>query len=459
MDVINIATRALIDALERNHIPKEKLIEGTNVSFNYLKHAQSRHSWSDFVKMFQNVVHSLGPHKAAIEIAYTGIHNEDVSTMKKIAAGFVNVKMLYWFQSYFVAKFFYKNIVTYQYKSLGTNKIQIKLEIDPAYEECPYFFETHHCMFENGPTILGLKKAHVESSLTSREGVFSITLPQKGLWLNYLFSFFKSREGHRNSVILMRQLEIKKQELENSIEEKSHLLRILSHDISNSACIIDLSLNMLEKNIRDNPVAATNLKRAQLASRNLIEVLTNIKMLEKSEKMTAQDLKPVDLDLEVEALFEINKSLAEQKNISLEFSNQLPKYALPLAEKDSLRINVLGNLLSNAIKFSFNNSKVLIEASLKNDLVEIRVIDEGAGMSDKERENLFFKKIHKSTIGTNGEHGTGFGMGIVKSFVEMYGGTIGAYKHYPQGTMICLNLPCHMTKPIGTAVSESLEFR
>lgn len=63
-------------------------------------------------------------------------------------------------------------------------------------------------------------------------------------------------------------------------------------------------------------------------------------------------------------------------------------------------------------------------ATEHNGIIEFYVEDHGIGMPEAHLENIFNLSKSISRTGTNGEEGTGFGMSLIKSFVESYGGSI-----------------------------------
>jgi signal transduction histidine kinase len=85
---------------------------------------------------------------------------------------------------------------------------------------------------------------------------------------------------------------------------------------------------------------------------------------------------------------------------------------------------VFRNLIANAIKFSYPNSNFTIEAFLANNFIQVEIRDEGAGISEKDRQKLFKIDQSFSNPGTNQERGSGLGLIICKEFIEMNQGNI-----------------------------------
>ncbi|MGH4139023.1 ATP-binding protein [Clostridium sp.] len=102
---------------------------------------------------------------------------------------------------------------------------------------------------------------------------------------------------------------------------------------------------------------------------------------------------------------------------------------------------ILLNLISNAIKFSKVGDEIFVEVVDKNEFVEISVKDDGIGIEKKNLDIIFdrFKQVDKS-LSRNVE-GTGIGLSLVKSIVELHGGSICAESEFGKGSKFIVSLP------------------
>lgn len=112
---------------------------------------------------------------------------------------------------------------------------------------------------------------------------------------------------------------------------------------------------------------------------------------------------------------------------------------LVLADPNSIRI-VIHNFLTNAMKFSKRGSVIHISAQIENGMVVFCMQDEGIGMSDDHRNNLFKNRIN-SVVGTENESGTGMGLLFCKDLIEKYKGRIWIESTLGVGTTISFELP------------------
>jgi signal transduction histidine kinase len=102
---------------------------------------------------------------------------------------------------------------------------------------------------------------------------------------------------------------------------------------------------------------------------------------------------------------------------------------------------ILLNLISNATKFTQPGDKINVTLYDKEDHVIISVKDTGRGIPEEKLSHLFqrFKQIEP--LFNRNHEGSGIGLSIVKSLVEMHGGTINVKSTYGEGTEFIICLP------------------
>lgn len=102
---------------------------------------------------------------------------------------------------------------------------------------------------------------------------------------------------------------------------------------------------------------------------------------------------------------------------------------------------ILRNLISNAIKFSYKGSTITVSKEKKADRTILTVADQGVGIEPADLPKLWDITQPFTTVGTNKEKGSGFGLLICKDFVEKHQGTILAESTPGQGTRFIISLP------------------
>jgi PAS domain S-box-containing protein len=115
---------------------------------------------------------------------------------------------------------------------------------------------------------------------------------------------------------------------------------------------------------------------------------------------------------------------------------------LPLVSADADRVaQVVTNLLSNAHKYTPAGGRIEVTAHRDGARVVVEVRDRGIGMSEDELGKLFTKFYRATNRTTEQVGGTGLGLTIAKSLVEMHGGTIGVESAPGAGTTFAFTLP------------------
>lgn len=115
---------------------------------------------------------------------------------------------------------------------------------------------------------------------------------------------------------------------------------------------------------------------------------------------------------------------------------------LPLVRADESRLRqVFFNLLSNASKFTPDGGKIKIEASRKENLCQVSVIDNGIGIKKEDQKQIFEPFFQVDTSMTREKKGTGLGLALVKEIVEMHGGEIWVESEYKKGSRFIFTLP------------------
>lgn len=234
----------------------------------------------------------------------------------------------------------------------------------------------------------------------------------------------------KNEDLTVAKIQLAKavEDMEKTLEEKNALVRILAHDLVNTITVIESSskfgLRLCEDTNTKTYKLWKNVERAIDTQKKILEHVKEMESITSGKKKI--ELGPVNIqEVFDESLF-IFKEKIESKKLTMEFLNEMgDEKPIVLAHTVSFSNNVLNNLLSNAIKFSFNEGKITIKVyKTSNNTIMMDVMDQGLGMPEDIAKNLFRSDVQTSRSGTNGEEGTGFGMPLVKTFMDKYNGKI-----------------------------------
>lgn len=150
---------------------------------------------------------------------------------------------------------------------------------------------------------------------------------------------------------------------------------------------------------------------------------------------------PVELNLNVvchDVTSGLNQSAAK-KNIGIVCNIQLDIQVM--ADYNMLK-TILRNLISNAIKFTQQNGRIVISVEYDNsEWLILTVEDNGIGIEEPNLEKLFNINQNFTTIGTEGESGTGLGLLLCKEFADKHHGRIWGESEYGKGARFRFTMP------------------
>lgn len=132
----------------------------------------------------------------------------------------------------------------------------------------------------------------------------------------------------------------------------------------------------------------------------------------------------------------------EHKRISLIFDTDIEEKIIAC---DSDKIDrIMLNLLSNSIKFTNPGGTISVNIYDKKDKVVISVKDNGIGIPENKKDLVFerFQQVDKSLARSH--EGSGIGLSIVKSLIELHGGCIKVESEYGKGTEFIIELPVRL---------------
>lgn len=242
----------------------------------------------------------------------------------------------------------------------------------------------------------------------------------------------------------------KNEQIEHEINNKirgdffanlSHELRTPLNIIFSSLQVLDLKLNNIEKK-EDQSIT----KYINMATQNTYRLLKLVNNLIDSNKITSGyfEYNPQNYDIVyfVESICQSIVDFAKQKNIEVIFDTDIEEKIISF-DLDKMERIIL-NILSNSIKFTKEQGKIEIYIRESNKMLEIEISDDGIGIPENKLNSIFerFKQVENNTI-RSGE-GSGIGLYLVKSLVDMHGGYIDVESELGLGTTFKINIPAEL---------------
>jgi two-component system, OmpR family, phosphate regulon sensor histidine kinase PhoR len=193
-----------------------------------------------------------------------------------------------------------------------------------------------------------------------------------------------------------------------------------------------------DKLSEDQSSLLNNMQTATDQLTGLVENLLSVSRIERG--VLNVSLEDVDWITIVENAVSIQSDSAKQRQIELAFTK--PTEALPKIKVDKIRINeVLNNLIANAIKYTEPSGKITVWIENKSSDIITHISDTGHGIPKEAIPNLFNKFFRISGALEQGTKGTGLGLYITKSLVEMMHGKIWVESELNKGSTFSFSLP------------------
>jgi signal transduction histidine kinase len=230
---------------------------------------------------------------------------------------------------------------------------------------------------------------------------------------------------------------------------KTEFFANLSHELRTPLNVIFSSMQMLNvsiSNCSDQTTKNIATKYFKSMKQNCFRLLRLVNNLIDISKV---DSGYFDLNLEntdiVSLVENITLSVAEyieSKSISLIFDTEIEEKVIALDPEKMERIML--NLLSNATKFTDSGGQVLVYICQREDKIVISVKDSGIGIPEEKLEVIFvrFTQVDKSL--TRKREGSGIGLYLVKSLVELHGGNITVNSRVGEGSEFTIGLPAKL---------------
>ena len=231
---------------------------------------------------------------------------------------------------------------------------------------------------------------------------------------------------------VMREMSFEKQQE----EAKTDFVSTASHEMRTPIAGLEGYLSLLSEQSMDKE-AQSYVQHAHQLSLYLGQLFKDLLTTSQSEDGQLHH-EPIILNL-INLLKEIttkHQAKAQAKQINLEIVQTDVKSDLIKADPKRLE-ELFNNLYENAIKYTKNNGQIKISITTVDEFFQIKIEDNGLGMSKTDLKHIF-QKFYRID---NSQPGTGLGLFICRKIVELYNGDIWVESQLGQGTQFYISLP------------------
>lgn len=234
---------------------------------------------------------------------------------------------------------------------------------------------------------------------------------------------------------------------EEGSRAKSSFLFAMSHDLRTPMNAIIGYAELMEAHWGEKEVTTNYLQKLKGASQFLLALIGNVLEIARIEsgKETLNEapwnLMKLEETLDILLDGEISrKQLTVNRNVNIRHAN---------VYCDALKIReIIMNLLSNAVKYTSEGGKIVLDIEEKPSALDgfmtlqIRVSDNGIGISKEYIPHIFDAFTRERSSSESGIIGTGLGLRIVKSFVDLMNGDISVKSEPGKGTCFTVEISC-----------------
>lgn len=269
-------------------------------------------------------------------------------------------------------------------------------------------------------------------------------------WIELSIKYIKEKNAFISTgidITKRKEIEEEKQKLEEAIQLESirnEFFGNISHEFKTPLNIILGIVQLIDKNIDSDNITKENLLRhvniMRQNSYRLLRLVNNLIDISRID-IGYYNLQSSNYNI-VKVIEDITLSIAEyikHKKINLLFNTDFKEIMLA-CDVDKIE-RVMLNLLSNAIKYTDDGGSIQVSLNKVNNDVIISVKDSGVGIPKDKLELIFDRFGQANSILSRRCEGSGIGLSIVKSIVQMHGGKIEVFSEVGKGTEFVFNIP------------------
>ena len=236
-------------------------------------------------------------------------------------------------------------------------------------------------------------------------------------------------------------------ELSDADRRKNEFLAMLAHELRNPLAPISNAVRALSLGRRDETAvdsASEMLERQVGQIIRLVDDLLDVGRISRGKIA----LRPERIELTRIIDQAVEASRAQYRSMDQELTVSLPSEPVYLNADPTRLAQVVGNLLNNAHKFTDVGGRISVAVERQGAEVVIRVTDTGVGIAAEHLAGIFdmFTQVESSL--DRSRTGLGIGLTLVKTLVEMHGGTVKAHSEGPgRGSEFVVRLPVLLGAP------------
>jgi signal transduction histidine kinase len=226
---------------------------------------------------------------------------------------------------------------------------------------------------------------------------------------------------------------------------KLDFVAIAAHELRTPLTVINGYLDMLNREAihKLSADSAEDLQRVIVGAQQLGELINKLLNVARIARGDMEiHLTKLNLTQLVSLGVQEHQQIATQHKQTLTYQSTLQHDVEVPADAASV-VEVLNNLMGNAMKYTPEGGQILVQLSATATEARVDIIDNGPGVPEDMRDKLFSKFYRAERTGISGIKGTGLGLFISKTIIELQHGTIGVMPDKGTGSNFYFTLPIY----------------
>jgi hypothetical protein len=262
----------------------------------------------------------------------------------------------------------------------------------------------------------------------------------------------QNKEKEKQAIELIKA----KEKAEESDRLKSAFLTNMSHEIRTPMNgILGFAELLKEPNLTVEE-QQDFIQTIQISGASMLNTINSIVDMSKIDSgLMKVDIKETNINEKIEFTYKFFKPEAEIKGLQFLFKNGLPSKEAIIKTDNEKVYGILTNLVKNAIKFTYEGS-IEFGYEKKEKYLEFFVKDTGVGIPQNQQQIIFERFRQGSESLTRKYEGSGLGLSIAKSYVEMLGGEIWVESEEGKGSIFYFTIPYNAELKVNPSIKNAV---
>ena len=218
-------------------------------------------------------------------------------------------------------------------------------------------------------------------------------------------------------------------------QQQNNFLLAVTHELKTPIAASNLALQTAIK--RPDPEIIK--KMISMAQSNIARLSSMVEQILMATRFENKFTEPQKIEILLDEFIENTIKSMDLSSIEMErIQTNIPTHCHLMADEQMLG-TVFKNLINNAIKYSDGEGNIKIEVKQNDTNLTIAFSDQGIGITDDEKKNVFEKFYRVGEEKTRTKPGSGLGLYLVKKITEIHGGKVSIMNNKPKGTTFILN--------------------